>query len=82
MEIVDDSKYKPFSKDDYQRLVSVLNRVSSHLPEAEAPFIWNAFNAVRDAREPQPCTCASSGAHWGRAVSELRLWLRNRGENF
>ena len=77
-----EDKYKPLSEEQVTKLRAVLEKVTSHLPEAEAPFIWQMFNAVRDAREPQPCTCASSGAHWGRAISELRLWMRERGENF
>jgi hypothetical protein len=74
--------YKPFSEEEYKKLIDILSNVTSHLPEAHAPFIWNAFNGIRNATEPQPCTCASSGAHWGRAIGELRLWLRARGENF
>ena len=77
-----ENKWAPLSEENVNRLKEVLSRVSSHLPEAEAPFIWNMFNDIRNAREPQPCTCASSGAHWGRAISELRLWMRQRGENF
>ena len=79
---MEDNKYAPLSEEQITKLRAVLEKVTSHLPEAEAPFIWQMFNAVRDAREPQPCTCASSGAHWGRAISELRLWMRERGENF
>ena len=77
-----DKDYSPLKKEDYEKLITILEKVTSHLPEHDAPFIWNMFNDIRNAREPQPCTCASSGAHWGRAISELRLWLRGKGENF
>lgn len=79
---MEENKYHPLSQEDVDKLRSILEKITSHLPEGDAPFIWNVFNAIRDAREPQPCTCASSGAHWGRAISELRLWMRARGENF
>jgi hypothetical protein len=79
---MEEKDYSPLSKEDYERLISIMVRVTSHLPEAEAPFIWNMFNDIRKANEPQPCTCGSSGAHWGRAIAELRLWLRSKGEMF
>lgn len=77
-----EDKFKPLSEEDYNKLIDILKNVTSHLPEGHAPFVWNMFNDIRGAREPQPCTCASSGAHWGRAISELRLWLRSKGETF
>ena len=77
-----ENKFAPISEEEYNRLVSVISKVASHLPEHDAPFIWNVYNATRGVNERQPCTCASSGRYWGEAVAHLRLWLRERGENF
>jgi len=79
---MEENKYHPLSIEEVDRLREILKKITSHLPEGDAPFIWNVFNGVRDAREPQPCTCASSGSLWGKAIAHLRLWMRERGENF
>lgn len=77
-----EDKFAPIGEENYNKLVLVISKVSSHLPENDAPFIWNMYNDTRGVNERQPCTCASSGRYWGDAVSHLRLWLRERGENF
>lgn len=73
-----ENKYLPLTEEESTKLIDILSKINDRLPEHDAPFIWNMFNKVRDAREPQPCTCASSGAHWGRAVGELREWIKQR----
>jgi len=70
----------PLTVEEFQQVKDVVARVVDRLPEHDAPFIWTMFNKLRDEREPQPCTCASSGAHWGRAIGYLREWLSTRKE--
>lgn len=70
----------PLTLEEFQQVKDVVSRVVDRLSEGDAPFIWTMFNKLRDEREPQPCTCASSGAHWGRAISYLREWLSTRKE--
>jgi len=77
-----EDKFVPIGEENYNKLVSIISKVTSHLPEGDAPFIWNVYNATRGVNERQPCTCGSSGRYWGEAIAHLRLWLRERGENF
>ena len=72
------SKYHPLTLEQFEELKRILSTIASHMPDNLAGYIWNNFNAVRDAREPQPCTCGSSGAHWGRAIQHLREWVKSK----
>jgi hypothetical protein len=76
--IVPDEVIAPLNREEYQRLKDVIRNVHQHLPENQAPFIWDMFNRLRGMREPRPCTCASAGAHWARAVDYLRNWLKDK----
>ena len=71
-------KYYPLTEEEAEQVAMILAEVKDRLPEGHAPFLWTMFNKVRNQTEPQPCTCASSGAHWGRCVNELRAWLKQR----
>lgn len=76
-----ENRYAPLSEENVQKLREVLERVTSHLPEAEAPFIWNMYNDTRGTNERQPCTCGSAGRYWGEAVTHLRSWLKEKDAN-
>lgn len=75
---MEENKYAPLTEAEFNELIETLDNVKDHLPENKAPMIWNSFNAIRGVNETRPCTCPSAGAHWGRAVSELRLWSKDR----
>jgi hypothetical protein len=74
----EDTLISPLTREEFEQVKDVVSRVVDRLPEHDAPFIWTIFNKLRNATEPQPCTCASSGAHWGRAIGHLREWLSTR----
>jgi len=75
---VSESRYAPLNLEEFQTLKGILDSITSHMPEQHAPYIWSSFNKIRGAQEPQPCTCASSGGHWGRAIGELRTWVKSK----
>ncbi len=75
---VSESRYAPLNLEEFQTLKGILDSIVSHMPEQYAPLIWSTFNRIRNAQEPQPCTCGSSGAHWGRAIGELRTWVKSK----
>jgi hypothetical protein len=76
--IVPDEVIAPLSREEYQRLKDVIRNVNQHLPENQAPFVWDMFNRLRGMNETRPCTCASAGSHWARAVEHLRNWLKDK----
>ena len=59
-------------------LKSILKQITTRLPEDKAQYIWNTFNHIRGEKEPQPCMCGSSGAHWKRAVDFLHDYIKNK----
>lgn len=59
-------------------LKSILSGIGAYLPESQAPYIWNTFNHIRGVNEPTPCTCASSGAHWKRAIDFLHEYVKDK----
>jgi hypothetical protein len=61
-----------------EELKSELSQISSRLPENKAHYVWNTFNHIRGEREPMPCMCGSSGAHWKRAVDFLHDYVKNK----
>jgi hypothetical protein len=73
-----ESRYAPLNLEEFQLLKGILDSITSHIPEQHAPLIWSSFNRVRGVDENRPCTCASSAGHWGRAVRELREWIKSK----
>ncbi len=61
-----------------QELKGELSQITTRLPENKAHYIWNTYNHIRDEREPMPCMCGSSGAHWKRAVDFLNDYVKNK----
>ena len=76
--IIPDEVIAPLSREEYQRLKDLMRTIVQHLPENQAPFVWDMFNRLRGMNETRPCTCASAGAHWARAVEHLRNWLKDK----
>jgi hypothetical protein len=63
---------------ELEDLKSILKQITTRLPEDKAHYVWNTFNHIRGEREPQPCMCGSSGAHWKRAVDFLHDYAKNK----
>lgn len=75
---MEENKYHPLTFEEFQELDATVSSLGAYLPENKAPYIWDNFNKVRGENEQRPCTCASSGAHWKRAVDYLLDWIKQR----
>ena len=75
---MEENKYHPLTSEEFDVLYQTVSSLGAYLPENKAPYIWDNFNRVRGENEPRPCTCASSGAHWKRAVDYLTDWVKQR----
>ena len=64
--------------EELQILKDTLKDIGAYLPENKAPYIWDTFNHIREEQEPRPCTCASAGGHWKRAVDFLHDYAKNK----
>lgn len=70
--------YYPLTQEEYIHLRNTMAGIGAYLPDNLAGYVWGMFNRLRDAHENQPCTCASSGAHWKRAVDHINEWLKQK----
>ena len=50
------------NEQEFLELKEFITTLGAYLPENKAGYVWGMYNRIRDEREPQPCTCASSGA--------------------
>lgn len=73
-----EDKYFPLTSEEFNELNGFISTLGSYLPENRAHYVWSNYNRLRNENEPQPCTCASSGAHWKRATEYLRTWVNER----
>lgn len=71
-------KYKPLSQDEFIGLRDFVTSLGSYLPENKATYVWSMYNRLNNTNEPQPCTCASSGKLWKRAIDFLLQWVNDR----
>lgn len=70
-------KQELFSEEEWLELTSFIKSLGSHIPTEKASYVWNTFNKITGKNERQPCTCASSGQHWARAVREIEAFIRS-----
>jgi hypothetical protein len=75
---MEESKYSPLNEEEFIKLKEVVDSITTHIPTHQANYIWSSFNAVKKTNERQPCSCGSSASHWGRALGELRVWVKER----
>jgi hypothetical protein len=73
-----ENKYHPLTEEQFIELSNTIKGIGAYLPENLAPYIWNHFNTLRGENETRPCTCASSGAHWKRAMDYLYNWVKEK----
>ena len=75
---VAESKYTPLNLEEFQQLKAHLVGVKSFLPEHLMREFWIWCNRIRGENINQPCSCKSSGRHWGDCVETLRTFVRDR----
>ena len=68
----------PLTDVELKELKETVSSLTDYLPENKAPYVWDLFNRLRGENENRPCTCASAGAHWGRAVKYLKDYIKER----
>lgn len=70
--------YEPLTEAEYTELKEFINGLEGWLPDNKATYTWQMFLKLSNHTEPQPCTCASSGKHWKRAVDFLTDWIKQK----
>jgi hypothetical protein len=75
---VPQSKYYPFSLEEFQCIKQDLAGITHTLPTHLAGIFWSRCNTLRGTDTAQPCTCASSARHWGECVGELQKYVKQK----
>jgi hypothetical protein len=73
-----ESKYTPLNLEEFQKLKSVVDSITTHVPTNHTTYLWSSFNIIRGMSERQPCNCGSAANHWRRAVEGLKEWIKER----
>ena len=68
--------------DEYNKTKERLDLITTHIPKDDYTLrtIWNSYVKITGQPQPQPCSCASSGGLWLRAVEELRKYFKENDE--
>jgi len=66
-----------FTKEEIQQMKETMDGIGSHLPTNLTGYIWETYKRISgNSKEPQPCTCKSSGRLWAKAVGTIRDYLK------
>lgn len=68
--------YSPLLENEWLEAVNIVNTISDRIPENMAKTVWYLHLKITSTKEPQPCTCPSSGKHWLRAVTTIREFVK------
>jgi hypothetical protein len=73
-----ENKYAPFDEGEFNLMREELSQIRMHLPEHLMSKMWSRCTQIRGNKEPQPCSCKSSGGLWARCIDELRKFVSDR----
>lgn len=72
--------YSPLTQEEWNTSLNVLEETKTGKMNPNlANTIWGLHTKIRGVKERQPCTCASSGKHWSRAITTIREFVENVG---
>jgi hypothetical protein len=78
MSEVNDNRFHPYTKDEFKELKSVIDSITTHIPNDRMGYIWNNHNKILKTNEGQPCQCGSASSHWNRATQTIREFVRSK----
>jgi hypothetical protein len=67
--------YSPLLEHEWNEALNIVETVKSRIPENMAGSVWYLHNKILGTNERQPCTCASSGALWGKAYNTIKEFV-------
>lgn len=69
------NRYLPYTQAEYVELKSIIDSISTHIPNDKMGWVWGNHNKILKTNEPQPCSCGSAAAHWKRATDTIRSFV-------
>lgn len=71
-----------FTIEEFNEMKEFLSGITTHIPEANAGYVWNNYKKITNSTEPTPCLCGSSAAHWRKAIDAMREYVKqNEADN-
>lgn len=70
--------YTPYTEEEFKELKSVIDNITTHIPNDRMQFIWNNHNKINKTNIPTPCSCGSAAANWIRATETIRGFVRDK----
>jgi hypothetical protein len=68
--------YSPLAENEWEEALNIFNTISDRIPENLASTVWYLHLKITGTKENQPCTCASSGKLWLKAVNNIREFVK------
>ena len=63
------------TEEQIKEIKEKINSITTMIPESMAQWVWNTYKDITGSREPQPCSCGSSGKLWRKAVDEIKSFV-------
>ena len=73
--------YTPYNAVEYVELKSIMDSITTHIPNDRMDWIWNNHNRINKTNESKPCSCGSAAGHWKRAAETIRNFITNIEKN-
>jgi hypothetical protein len=70
--------YSPLTEEQFLKLKGDLETIKDYLPTNLMGEFWGLCNTIRGERINQPCGCKSAGGLWGRCVTDLTTFVKER----
>ena len=67
--------YKPYTEAEYVELKTIMDSISTHIPNDKMNWVWNNHNKILNTTEGQPCSCGSAAGLWIRAADTIRNFI-------
>ncbi len=70
--------FTPYTEEEFKELKSVIDSITTHIPNDKMGYIWNNHNKILNTKEPTPCSCGSAAGLWNRATQTIREFVRSK----
>lgn len=69
------NRYLPYTQAEYVELKSIMDTISSHIPNDKMDWVWGNHNRILSTNEPRPCSCGSAAGLWIKAAGTIRNFI-------
>jgi hypothetical protein len=74
-----ENKYHPFTEAEFNEMKTTLEGITSYLPDNLLSYVWNKYRIISgNVSENQPCSCASAGGLWVKAVNTIKDYIKEK----